>query len=107
MLNSPSADRNDALATLLVTATVAFDTDRHVARRCMQRAVALLGIDLSSPGDGDAEQVRTSSLCATVTSTTGSMPASAGSCITQDFRAGCAEGPWKRFLLLALRPGTG
>ena len=55
MLNSTSADRNDALANLLVTATVALDTDRHAARRCIQRAAALLGIDLRSQGDVDAE----------------------------------------------------
>ena len=55
MLNSTSADRNDALANLLVTATVALDTDRHAARRCIERAAALLGIDLRSQGDVDAE----------------------------------------------------
>ena len=55
MLNSTSADRNDALASLLVTATVALDTDRHAARRCIQRAAALLGIDLGSQGHVDAD----------------------------------------------------
>jgi transcriptional regulator GlxA family with amidase domain len=54
MSNSTSADRNDALASLLVTATLALDTDRHAARRCIQRAAALLGIDLSSQRDVDA-----------------------------------------------------
>ena len=55
MLNSTSADRNDALASLLVTATVAMDTDRHAARRCIRRAAVLLGIDLGSQGVVDAE----------------------------------------------------
>jgi AraC family transcriptional regulator len=56
MLNSTSADRNDALASLLVTATVALDTDRRAARRCIQRAAALLGINLGSQEDVDAER---------------------------------------------------
>jgi AraC family transcriptional regulator len=55
MLNSTSADRNDALASLLATATAALDTDRRAARRCIQRAAALLGINLGSRGDVDAE----------------------------------------------------
>jgi AraC family transcriptional regulator len=55
MLNSASADSNDALASLLATATLALDTDRRAARSCIQRAAALLGIDLSSGGDGAAE----------------------------------------------------
>jgi AraC family transcriptional regulator len=55
MLNSTSADSNDALASLLSTATVALDTDRRAAKRCIQRAAALLGIHLSSGGDGAAE----------------------------------------------------
>lgn len=56
MLNSTSADRNDALATLLVTATVAVDTDRRRAKTCIQRAAALLGIDLSLEGIGTVER---------------------------------------------------
>ena len=55
MLNSTSADRNDALASLLVTATAAVDTDRRAAKSCIQRAAALLGIDLSSGESGAAE----------------------------------------------------
>jgi AraC family transcriptional regulator len=55
MLNSTSADGNDALASLLATATVALETDRHAARRCIQRAAALLGIDLGAQGDVDTE----------------------------------------------------
>jgi len=55
MLSSTSADSNDALASLLATATVALDTDRRAAKSCIQRAAALLGIDLSPGGDGAAE----------------------------------------------------
>jgi AraC family transcriptional regulator len=55
MLNTTSADSNDALASLLATATVALDTDRRAAKRCIQRAAALLGINLSSGRDGVAE----------------------------------------------------
>jgi hypothetical protein len=51
MLRSTSADSNDALASLLATATVALDTDRRAAKRCIHRAAVLLGIDLSSGGD--------------------------------------------------------
>jgi AraC-like DNA-binding protein len=54
MLSSTSADSNDALASLLATAAVALDTDRRAAKSCIQRAAALLGIDLSSDGDGTA-----------------------------------------------------
>ena len=56
MLSSTSADSNDALASLLATATVALDTDRRAAKSCIQRAAALLGIDLSPGGDGAAER---------------------------------------------------
>jgi AraC family transcriptional regulator len=56
MLSSTSADSNDALASLLTTATVALDTDRRAAKRCIQRAAVLLGIDLSPGGDGAAER---------------------------------------------------
>ena len=48
MLSSTSADSYDALASLLVTATVVLDTDRSAAKSCIQRAAALLGIDLNS-----------------------------------------------------------
>ena len=54
MLSSTSADNNDALASLLTSATVALDTDRRAAKSCIQRAAALLGIDLNSGGDGTA-----------------------------------------------------
>ena len=54
MLSSTSADSNDALASLLATATVALDTDRRAAKSCIQRAAVLLGIDLSLGGDGTA-----------------------------------------------------
>jgi AraC family transcriptional regulator len=54
MLSSPFVDSNDALASLLASATVALDTDRRAAKNCIQRAAALLGIDLSSDGDGTA-----------------------------------------------------
>jgi AraC family transcriptional regulator len=49
-------DSNDMLASLLVTATVALDTDCHAAKRCIQRAAVLLGIDLSPGADGAAER---------------------------------------------------
>jgi AraC family transcriptional regulator len=55
-LNSTSADSNDALASLLATATAALDTDRRAAKSCIQRAAALLGIDLS-PGGGAAQRL--------------------------------------------------
>ena len=54
MLSSTSADRYDTLASLLATATIALGTDRRAAMSCIQRAAALLGIDLSSGGDGTA-----------------------------------------------------
>ena len=57
MLSSASADSNDALASLLATATVALDTDRRAAKSCIQRAAALLGIDLCSDGDGTARNL--------------------------------------------------
>jgi AraC family transcriptional regulator len=56
MLRSTSADSNDALASLLATATVALDTDRRAAKRCIHRAAVLLGIDLSSGGDVATER---------------------------------------------------
>ena len=51
MLSSTSDASNDALASLLATATVALDTDRRAAKSCIQRAAALLGIDLKSGAD--------------------------------------------------------
>jgi AraC family transcriptional regulator len=48
-------DSSDMLTSLLATATVALDTDRGVTQRCIQRAAALLGIDLSPRGDATAE----------------------------------------------------
>ena len=54
MLSSTSADSNDGLASLLATAAVALDTDRRAAKSCIQRAAALLGIDLNSGVDGTA-----------------------------------------------------
>ena len=56
MLRSTSADCNDALASLLTTATVALDTDLRAAKSCIQRAAALLGVDLRLVGDGAAER---------------------------------------------------
>jgi AraC family transcriptional regulator len=49
-------DTNDMLASLLASATVALDTDSRAAKRCIQRAAVLLGIDLSPGGDGGAER---------------------------------------------------
>jgi AraC family transcriptional regulator len=56
MLNSISADCNDPLASLLTTATVTLDTDRRAAKHCIQRAAALLGIDLGLEGDEAARR---------------------------------------------------
>jgi len=53
---SGSCDSKDMLASLLASATVALDTDRRAAKSCIQRAAALLGIDLSPGGDGAAER---------------------------------------------------
>jgi AraC family transcriptional regulator len=58
MLSSTSADSHDALVGLLATAAVALDTDRRAARSCIQRAAALLEIDLRSEGDGTAGHSR-------------------------------------------------
>jgi AraC family transcriptional regulator len=55
MWSSTSADSYDALANLLATAAVALDTDPHAAKSCIQRAVALLGIDLGLGGDEAAK----------------------------------------------------
>jgi hypothetical protein len=54
MLRSTSPDGNDILASPLTTATVALDTDCREAKRCIQRAAVLLGIELSPGGDGAA-----------------------------------------------------
>jgi AraC family transcriptional regulator len=48
-------DFNDTLASLLAAATVALDTDPRVTRRCIRRAAALLGIDVTR---GDAATAR-------------------------------------------------
>ena len=61
MLSSTSDATNGALASLLATATVALDTDRHAARSCIQRVAALLGIELNLVGNCAAER-----LCAQV-----------------------------------------
>jgi AraC family transcriptional regulator len=47
---------NHVLASLLATASAALDTDPRAAKSCIQRAAALLGIDLSPGGDGAAER---------------------------------------------------
>jgi AraC family transcriptional regulator len=54
MLSSTSAHSNDALARLLATANGALDTDLRAAKSCIQRAAALLGINLSAEGSGAA-----------------------------------------------------
>ena len=51
MLRSTSDATNGALASLLATATLALDTDRGTAKSCIQRAAALLGIDLGLGGN--------------------------------------------------------
>jgi AraC family transcriptional regulator len=56
MLSRTSADSNDALASLLADATVALDTDHRAAKSCIQRAAALLGIDLGLGGDEAAKR---------------------------------------------------
>ena len=48
-------DGSDILAGLLATATVSLNTDRRVTQKCIRRAAALLGIDLSR-GDTAAER---------------------------------------------------
>src|SRR5258708_2147432 len=49
-------DSSHMLASLLETATVALNTDRRVTQKCIRRAAALLGIDLSPRGDATAER---------------------------------------------------
>jgi AraC family transcriptional regulator len=49
-------DSNHILASLLETATVALNTDRRVTQKCIRRAAALLGIDLSPRGEAAAER---------------------------------------------------
>jgi AraC family transcriptional regulator len=56
-LSSTSDATNGALASLLSTATVALDTDRRAAKSCIQRAAALLGIELSLGGDWAAKRL--------------------------------------------------
>jgi AraC family transcriptional regulator len=51
-----SCDSNDALTSLLATATEALDTDPRAAKSCIERAAVLLGIDLSQGGDGAADR---------------------------------------------------
>jgi AraC family transcriptional regulator len=51
-----SCGSNHALVSLLATATAALDTDPRAAKSCIQRAAALLGIELSPGGDGAAER---------------------------------------------------
>jgi len=48
-------DTSHVLASLLATAAVALNTDRRVAQKCIRRAAALLGIDLSRGGGTVAE----------------------------------------------------
>src|SRR5258707_13685269 len=50
-------ERSDLLASLLETATVALNIDRRVTQRCIRRAAALLGIDLSVRGEATAERL--------------------------------------------------
>jgi AraC family transcriptional regulator len=49
-------DSSHILASLLETATVALNTDRRVTQKCIRRAAALLGIDLSPRRDATAER---------------------------------------------------
>jgi hypothetical protein len=49
---SGGCDSNDMLARLLATATVALDTDCRAAKRYIQRAAVLRGLELSPGGDG-------------------------------------------------------
>jgi AraC family transcriptional regulator len=49
-------DSSHVLASLLETATVALNTDRRVTQKCIRRAAALLGFDLSPRGDATAER---------------------------------------------------
>jgi AraC family transcriptional regulator len=50
-------ESSDLLASLLKTATVALNIDRRVTQRCIRRAAALLGIDLSVRGEATAERL--------------------------------------------------
>ncbi len=49
-------DSSDILASLLETATVALNIDRRVTQKCIRRAAALLGIDLSRSEEAAAER---------------------------------------------------
>jgi AraC family transcriptional regulator len=51
-----SCNGNAMLAGLLASATVAMDTDRRAAKTCIQRAAALLGIELIPGGEGVANR---------------------------------------------------
>jgi AraC family transcriptional regulator len=46
----------DAIASLLATACLALDSNRHATKSCIQHVAALLGIELSSSGGGAAER---------------------------------------------------
>ena len=50
-------DSSHILASLLETATVALNIDRRVTQRCIRRAAALLGIELSARGEITAERL--------------------------------------------------
>jgi AraC family transcriptional regulator len=50
-------ESSDLLASLLETATVALHIDRRVTQRCIRRAAALLGIELSARGEATAERL--------------------------------------------------
>jgi AraC family transcriptional regulator len=50
------SDSSQVLASLLETATVALNTDRRVTQKCIRRAAALLGMDLSPRGEAAAER---------------------------------------------------
>jgi AraC family transcriptional regulator len=51
----PAHDNSDLLASLLATASGALQSDRRLTQRCIQRAAALLEIDLRSRGVARAE----------------------------------------------------
>ena len=57
MLSSTSDATNGVLASLLATATVALDTDRQAAASCIQRAAALLGLQLTLGANWAAERL--------------------------------------------------
>jgi AraC family transcriptional regulator len=51
-------DTSHILASLLATASVALNTDRRVAQKCIRRAAALIGMDLSRAGGMTAERLQ-------------------------------------------------